>query len=302
MAKWITMGASAMDTILKVPHLPKADEIVFPISIDQFPGGSTANIAAGLGRLGEEVVFFGKAGDDEAGRIIKESFHDDGVNTDHLAIVPGNRSGGAFIAVDTEGERVIYSLGGNTLYESWDQIDTKAFEGLNGLYIGETFAEVGAEAAKLAHEKGAVVFFGPGGIMCGYGMEYLAPILAETDYLLVNLPEAKTLSGCEEKESAIKTLLSAGVKNLVLTEGRKGSGCYSENSFCTAESFSVEAVDTTGAGDSFTAGFLSAKLRGMETADCLCFGAACAAQTVQKVGARSALPTRAVVEDFLAKQ
>ena len=55
-------------------------------------------------------------------------------------------------------------------------------------------------------------------------------------------------------------------------------------------------------GDSFTAGFLSAKLRGMETADCLRFSAACAAQTVQQVGARSALPTRAQVEDFLANQ
>lgn len=302
MAKWITMGASAMDTILKVPHLPKADEIVFPISIDQLPGGSTANIAVGLSRLGEEVAFFGKAGDDEAGRIIAESFRADGVDDTYLAIVPGNRSGGAFIAVDTEGERVIYSLGGNTLYESWDQIDTKAFEGLNGLYIGETFAEVGAEAAKLAHEKGAAVFFGPGGIMCGYGMDYLAPVLKETDYLLVNLPEAKTLSGCEDKESAIKTLLAAGVKNLVLTEGRRGSGCYNAEGARTAPAFSVEAVDTTGAGDSFTAGFLSATIGGKAVEESLLFGAACAAQTVGAVGARSALPTRAQVEDFLAKQ
>ena len=72
MAKWITMGAAAVDTIVKVPRLPKADEIVYPISIEQHPGGSTANIAVGLSRLGETVSFFGKAGDD-ANKVILSS-------------------------------------------------------------------------------------------------------------------------------------------------------------------------------------------------------------------------------------
>ena len=171
MAKWITMGAAAVDTIVKVPHLPKADEIVYPISIEQHPGGSTANIAVGLSRLGETVSFFGKAGDDANGKVICDSFHNDGVDTSYLKIEPGNASGGAFIAVDEDGERVIYSLGGNTLYERWDEIDPKSFDGIEGLYIGETFDEVGVEAAKLAHKHGAKVFFGPGGIMCSYGLE-----------------------------------------------------------------------------------------------------------------------------------
>ena len=127
MAKWITMGAAAVDTIVKVPHLPKADEIVYPISIEQHPGGSTANIAVGLSRLGECVSFFGKAGDDANGKVILDSFHADGVETAYLKIEAGNASGGAFIAVDEDGERVIYSLGGNTLYERWDEIDTAAF-------------------------------------------------------------------------------------------------------------------------------------------------------------------------------
>ena len=171
MAKWITMGAAAVDTIVKVPHLPKADEIVYPDSIEQYPGGSTANIAVGLSRLGETVSFYGKAGDDANGKVICDSFRQDGVETEYLKIEAGNSSGGAFIAVDSDGERVIYSLGGNTLYERWDEIDPASFDGVEGLYIGETFDEVGVEAAKLAHKQGAKVFFGPGGIMCSYGLE-----------------------------------------------------------------------------------------------------------------------------------
>lgn len=291
MAKWITMGAAAVDTIVKVPHLPKPDEIVYPISIEQYPGGSTANIAVGLSRLGERVSFFGKAGDDANGKVICDSFRCDGVDTTYLRVEPGNSSGGAFIAVDEEGERVIYSLGGNTLYESWSEIDPASFDGVQGLYIGETFDEVGVEAAKLAHRNGATVFFGPGGIMCGYGLEYLGPVIAETDYLLVNLPEAKMLSGCDTKETAIEKLLEAGAKNLILTEGKHGSGCYSKACSVTAPAFSVKTVDTTGAGDTFTAGLLHALSLGWPVEQALRYAAACAAEAVQVVGARSSMPT-----------
>ena len=296
MAKWITMGAAAVDTIVKVPHLPKADEIVYPISIEQYPGGSTANIAVGLSRLGETVSFFGKAGDDANGKVICDSFRADGVDTAYLKIEPGNSSGGAFIAVDEDGERVIYSLGGNTLYERWDEIDPAAFDGIEGLYIGETFDEVGVEAAKLAHKHGATVFFGPGGIMCSYGLEYLGVVLEHTDYLLVNLPEAKMLSGCDTKEAAIEKLLNAGAKNLILTEGKHGSGCYSKEGCCTAPAFPVKAVDTTGAGDTFTAGLLHAMSLDFPIQQALRFAAACAAQAVQVVGARSSMPTAAQME------
>ncbi len=301
MAKWITMGAAAVDTIVQVPHLPKPDEIVYPNSIQQYPGGSTANIAVGLSRLGETVSFLGKAGDDANGKVILDSFKADGVDTAYLKIEPGNASGGAFIAVDSDGERVIYSLGGNTLYESWSEIDPAAFEGVNGLYIGETFDEVGVEAAKLAHKHGATVFFGPGGIMCGYGLEYLGVVLAETDYLLVNLPEAKTLSGCDTKEEAIERLLNAGAKNLILTEGKNGAGCYSKNGYCHAPAFPVKAVDTTGAGDTFTAGFLHAMSLGWETKQALRYAAACAATAVQAVGARSSMPTASQMETVWQK-
>ena len=296
MAKWITMGAAAVDTIVKVPHLPKADEIVYPNSIEQHPGGSTANIAVGLSRLGETVAFFGKAGDDANGKVIVDSFHADGVDTAYLKIEAGNSSGGAFIAVDEDGERVIYSLGGNTLYERWDEIDPAAFDGVEGLYIGETFDKVGVEAAKLAHKNGATVFFGPGGIMCSYGLDYLGPVLEHTDYLLVNLPEAKMLSGCDSKEAAIETLLNAGAKNLIMTEGKHGSGCYSKEGCITAPAFPVKAVDTTGAGDTFTAGLLHAFSQGMEPQQAMRFAAACAAEAVQVVGARTSMPTAAQMD------
>ena len=301
MAKWITMGAAAVDTIVKVPHLPKADEIVYPDSIEQYPGGSTANIAVGLSRLGETVSFYGKAGDDANGKVICDSFRQDGVDTEYLKIEAGNSSGGAFIAVDSDGERVIYSLGGNTLYERWDEIDPASFDGVEGLYIGETFDEVGVEAAKLAHKQGAKVFFGPGGIMCSYGLEYLGVVIENTDYLLVNLPEAKMLSGCDTKEEAIEKLLNAGAKNLILTEGKNGAGCYNKVGSITVPAFPVKAVDTTGAGDTFTAGLLHALSVDFSIEKALRYAAACAATAVQSMGARSSMPTAEQMETVWAQ-
>jgi ribokinase len=99
------------------------------------------------------------------------------------------------------------------------------------------------------------------------------------------------LSGCDTKEAAIEKLLSAGAKNLILTEGKHGSGCYNKDGFITAPAFPVEAVDTTGAGDTFTAGLLHAMTEGFEIQQALRFAAACAAEAVKVVGARTSMPT-----------
>ena len=99
------------------------------------------------------------------------------------------------------------------------------------------------------------------------------------------------LSGCDTKEAAIEKLLAAGAKHLILTEGKNGSGCYTKEGCITAPAFPVKAVDTTGAGDTFPAGLLHAMSEGFEVQQALRFAAACAAEAVQVVGARTSMPT-----------
>ena len=312
MGKWIVLGAAAMDTVVRVPHHPKKDEIVYPDSIEYLPGGSSANVAVGLSRLAESAAFLGKTGDDAAGAAIRQSFLDEGVDVSGLLVRPGGRSGGAFVAVDAEGDRVIYSLGGEALYETPEELDASAFSGITGLYIGEAFGGVAVRAAELAHAQGADVYFGPGGIMCSYGLSDLSEIIEVSDYLLVNLPEALSLSEKSDKDSVIDCLFSAGAKYVVLTEGKAGAGCYAhrgeagnpEEAFASADwekifvpALEVKTVDTTGAGDSFTAGFLKARSLGCGMKESLMFAASCAAKAVQSLGARSSMPHLDEVED-----
>ena len=192
--------------------------------------------------------------------------------------------------------------------------------------------------------------------MCSYGLAELAPIIAVSDCLLVNGPEALTLAGvdnkaegstadelankaegstvdgvadkleastragCNEKEEAVRRLLETGAGSVVLTEGKAGAGYYSREAASVNDShpgkssgkpadhsvaaihvpaLDVPAVDTTGAGDTFTAGFLKAASLGLNPKDSLTFAAACAARAVQAVGARSSMPYLADVADFI---
>ena len=293
------LGAAALDTIAKVDKFPEADQIVFPLSINRYPGGSTANIAVGLKRLGLKTSFLGKIGGDTEGSLIKEDFIREGVDTSYLEIEQDSLSAQAFIAVNRSGERVIYSLGGTALYDKDAEIDQVDFSGFSGLYIGEVLNNIGIKVVNSAQEFEIPIFYSPGGIFCGLGLEQIGYIVKNCDYLLLNLPELKILSGCDNKDDAIQKLLTYGARNLIVTEGVLGSGYYSRDSSFFAEAFKVEAVDSTGAGDSFTSGFIMGIYAGYKMEKCLKLGNACAAFTVTKMGARTAMPKLSEVINFI---
>ncbi len=299
MAKIAVLGAAALDTIVKVDRFPNADEIVFPLSINKYPGGSTANIAVGLKRLGLETSFLGKIGTDTEGSSIKEDFIKEGVDTLYLYIEKDSTSAQTFIAVNNSGERVIYSLGGTALYDQEAEIDKVDFSDFSGLYIGEVLSNIGLKVINKAKEFKTPIFYSPGGIFCELGLEQIGYLVKNCNYLLLNLPELKLLSGCNNKDDAIQKLLNYGACNLVVTEGVLGSGYYSKDSSFFVKAFDVKALDSTGAGDSFTSGFIMGIYAGRKIEECLKLGNACAAFTVMKMGARTAMPRLSEVINFI---
>lgn len=302
MVRIALLGAAAVDTVVKVESFPGIDEIVFPISINKYPGGSTANIAVGLKRLGLDTVFLGKIGGDEDGKFILNEFIKEGVDTSKVLTVMDERSAGAFIAVNNSGERVMFSLGGAALYDRASEIGSMEFQELDGLFIGEAFPQIGALAGKRAKESGAKVFYSPGGLICRYGLDYIMEMLESCDYLFLNLPEAYILTGCTDKAKAVEKLLCSGVHNAVITEGSKGAGFYSSTDNIFIEACKAEAVDTTGAGDSFTAGFIKGIYMNYGTAKCLKLGNACAALAIGRLGARSSMPNFDEVIEYIGQE
>ncbi len=295
-----------MDLIIRVPRLPAADEMVFAEGEPGlFPGGSTANIAAGIARIGVASRFVGKVGDDPNGRALREAFEKDGVDVRWLVADSAGRTAQTVIAVDPSGSRVIYSLGGTALLESVEEFTGDILDGAAALYVGEAFPDVARRAMQQARSVGAQVVYGPGGAASWIGMENLAELMRLADFVLMSRAELRAITECDEPDAGARLLLERGVPSVVATLGEQGAACFSRRpehvaDIAWAPSFNVDVVDTTGAGDAFASGFISSLVEGRPTAECLRRGNACAAMAIGRVGAREALPTSEELEMFLA--
>lgn len=279
------MGAAAMDTIVKVKEFPGVDSIAAPLEVLRTPGGSTANVAVGLARLGNSCEFLGCCGEDADGSLLRASFLEEGVGISGLLSHPDWRTPGAFIAVNPEGERIMYSLGGDALYTEPGQLSSSDLSTADAIYIGEAFSEVAVDAAAKVHDAGGKVFFGPGGVMCSFGIDELTPVIACCDTLFLSRSELAQLTGQGIDQGAEK-LLSIGAKAVVITDGSRGAHRYTREGHASASAFKVTPVDTTGAGDAFTSAFIHSELSGADPESSLQFACKAAAYAITQTGGR----------------
>lgn len=303
----VCLGACAIDMMFTVDRLPEPDEMVFAQGeVGFFAGGSTGNIAAGIGRLGYPSRFIGRTGDDENGRRLRQAFESDRVDARWLAEIKGGRTAQTIIAVDRTGQRVIYSLGGEAILQKPDEFPDEAMEGAKILYIGEVLPDVAFEAIRVARGHGAIVIYGPGGGISWMDKATLRGLIKLCDYVVLSRGELSSITSVKSHTEGASRLLECGVGNVVVTLGSDGSECHLWGSdsclsrVSHAPAFHVpDVADTTGAGDSFASGFITGLLEGMDMAECLVRGNACAALAIRKVGAREAMPTGEELKEFL---
>jgi sugar/nucleoside kinase (ribokinase family) len=296
-----------MDMMFTVDRLPEPDEMVFAEGeVGFFPGGSTANIAAGIGRLGYPSRFVGRTGDDENGSRLRQAFESDRVDVRWLFEIKGGRTAQTIIAVDRAGQRVIYSLGGEAILQKPCEFPDEAMKNAKVLYIGEVLPDVALEAIRVARSHGAIVIYGPGGGISWMDKATLNRLIRTCDYVVLSRGELSSVTSCRSHTEGAGRLLECGVGNVVVTLGSEGSECHSRgrdscrHKVFRARAFNVpDVIDTTGAGDSFASGFITGLLEGMDMARCLVRGNACAALAIRKVGAREAMPTGEELKEFL---
>jgi sugar/nucleoside kinase (ribokinase family) len=226
------------------------------------------------------------------------------VSVDALRPVAGQRSAACFIAIDAQGRRMIFALGGEALISRPEQLDRTQFDGTRLAWIGDAFPEVALAVAGATRAQGGQVFFGPGGVMAACGLDGLAPILAASDVLVVSRGEAESLTGQADPSQAAERLRAAlaapGV--VVITLGEAGAVVLSGAELARVAAFPVErVVDTTGAGDAFAAGLIAARLEGRAWEEAARMGCAAAAHKIAYTGARSGQPTRAEISEIMRK-
>jgi fructokinase len=285
------------------------------------PGGAPGNVAVGLARLGVEAAFLGKVGDDPFGRFLERTFSEAGVNTRWMRFDPDARTGLAFVSLMVNGERdfVFFRNPSADMLHRPEEIPDAAFDGCRVYHFGsitliqEPSRSATLAALALARQRGALISYDPNlrpplwPDLPTARREILAA-LPHADFVKVSEEEAEFLYGPGSLGTHAERLLEAGPRLAAITRGAAGSYLRTREAEAEMPGFSVEAVDTTGAGDGFVAGTLASLLgRGGPVGLDACelheigrFANAVGALACLQKGAIPALPSREKVERFLA--
>ena len=269
----VVLGGAAVDQVAEVSQLPQKDSVVLAWSQHTFAGGSAANVAVGLARLGCRTGFVGKLGDDEHGRWLAQVFASEGVDTRALIVERGAATASCFIAVDGQGERMIVAFPGAALIETLGELDADYVAQGRVLYVGPAYPDVAAAAMVAMHQKRGTVVYAPSGAWGPDGLAGIQHLLQHADVLLVSRTEAAALTGLSSPAQAVWALHDAGSPSqsrcraagapvVVQTVGSGGALVLAQGIIHEVPAFPVSGLrDTTGAGDAFAAGLIAAFLQ-----------------------------------------
>jgi ribokinase len=292
MSKIVVVGSANADLMIAMPELPKPGETVRGHDFLVAPGGKGANQATAAARLGGEVSFIGSIGNDDFGKHLKASLLDSGVDTAHLHVRPSS-TGVALVLSETSGENCIaIAAGANELLLPAD-IDAAADEIAQASIVVCQFESPVAtieRVIEIAKKCGVPVLLNP------------APARPVTDamlkgirFLVPNRHELADLTGLQtssiaDVEVAAKALLGRGVQTVITTLGQEGVLRATVDGARVIPARLVQAVDTTGAGDTFVGAFAAEWCRTSDVDAAVIFAQRAAAYSVTIRGAQASMP------------
>ncbi len=294
----ISVGNLNVDITLKVDKFPEPDQEIEINSSLISPGGSASNTAVAASRLGLSVGFIGKVGDDLMGIMALEDLKRERIDISQVKKLKGIATGLVVVFVFPDGQRAMIANHGANLHMEKNDLESEFIKVSEAVHVGGGKIEVAEEALKIAKEQGKLTSFDPGSVLSSLGLEKLKKILENADLVFLNRKELRAITGFGD-ERGLKKILEADVKLVILKIGEGGSLVFSEEGKVEAKAFSVPVVDTTGAGDAFNAGFLASFIKERDVFKACVVGNAVAALKITEVGARSGLPTKNELNEFL---
>lgn len=293
MSTIIVIGSSNTDMVIKSAHLPAPGETILGGEFFMNPGGKGANQAVAAAKLGGEVVFVAKVGDDIFGQEAVQGFKNEGIDTDYIVVDPRNPSGVATIMVDDQGENCIAVASGANGTLSPADIDNALarIDAADVLLMQlETPIPTIDYAASAGSEKWKTVILNP-----APAQALSDDLLAKLDVITPNETEAEILTGIKventtDAEKAALALREKGVGTVIITLGSQGA-------FVVADSFTgmvpvrkVNAVDTTAAGDTFNGALAVGMANGLPIEAAVEFANKAASVSVTRLGAQASAP------------
>jgi sugar/nucleoside kinase (ribokinase family) len=291
MAGVLCSGNLVCDVLLRpVGDIPHGATVLVE-RIEQHMGGNASNTSYALGRLGVRARVLGMLGQDAFGEFVLAQLHSAGVDTSFV-----QRSEGptcvTVVLVDTRGTRtMLQCLGSSAEF----RIDPAKFpgpfaEGMSHYHLASPFGlpllrPLQPELLRRAREAGLSTSLDAQWDTTGKWREHIAPCLKHVDIFFANEDEARMLTGFSDPAPAAANLRQLGAAVVVIKLGARGCAVFTPDGEIRSPAAEVPVVDTTGAGDCFVAGFLSALERGGSYEDAARLGNHVASFSVQKLGA-----------------
>ena len=305
------LGRIGYDLYSEEPHVPLPRVRRF----SRYLGGSSANMAVGLARLGAHVGIVGCLGSDSLSEFLLDFLRAENVDTSHVKAAPGflpslcltevsppdrfpqvfYRRDPADTQLDLNEEDLQYLASGHMFITNGTSLCASPSK--ESTYLAMERARRAGSRVVLDVDYRSMSWRRPED--AGLAVRLALPFV---DVLIGNDLELKLVTGAETLDDAVVMLRQSGLLMLVSKMGDLGTRvCVGESSVFLMP-YKVEVVSTIGAGDGFAAGFLYALLRGMSVADCLHYGNAAAAIVVSRLSCSEAMPTLAEVEQLIEEQ
>lgn len=302
-SKIAVIGSFVVDLTSRAGRLPVAGETVKGTVFKMGPGGKGSNQAVAAHRAGADMILGTKVGNDVFGRVALDFYEKENMDTSYVFIDQEKETGTALIMVDeVSGQNQILVVSGACDHIMDDEIE-KLKKVIEESEIILLQLEINMDAIEkviaIAHQMGKTVV-----LNTAPAQELSDELLGKVDIITPNETEAEVLTGVKiqseaDAEKAATVLMQRGVKNVVITLGKSGVFVMTADKKKMIAPLEVKVVDTTGAGDAFNGGFVTALAEGMDIFEAAWFGNVVGSLSVTKLGTAPAMPYRAEIDKNL---
>lgn len=302
----VVIGSINIDIVLRCAHLPQPGETIAGDQLTYSPGGKGANQAVAAARLGAHTYLIGRIGDDAHAPLLRKTLSDAGVDLEWLRTTASSPSGTAVIHVDEHGENAITVVAGANGQLCPDDLDAaRELISTAGVIVMQMEIPLPTimQALRMAREAGVPVILDPAPVPRGE----FPPELYQVDVFTPNQSEAQLITaepvhGIPEAKLVAAELINRGAKSVVMKLGEHGALCLDQSGQMThIPAIPTQVVDTTAAGDAFTAGLATGYVEGRSLVESARLGSATAALAIRQLGAQSAMPHRGEVDALLSR-
>jgi len=299
-------GSFVVDLMARAHHLPVPGETVKSTMFKMGPGGKGFNQGIAANKSGAKVTMVTKLGKDAFANIALDMLETEEMSKEFVFITDKAPTGTALIMVDenTSQNEIMVTSGA---CDTFDDDDIKKIELLikSSKFILtqlETNIDAVEKVIDIAHKNGTKVILNPAPIQ-----QISDELLKKIDIITPNEVEAAILTGikisnADEAYEAAKYFLNKGVKEVVITLGKSGVLAVTKEKHQLFKNYDVKVVDTTGAGDAFNGGFVTALSEGKNIFDACEFGNVVSNLAVTKLGTAIAMPSRIEIDEFIKKE